>query len=353
MLEIWTNGVGIPGAAARRAEQAEAAGYDGMTVVDSQNLSGDCYVALALAAKATTRLKLATGVTNPHTRHPAVTASSIATVQAESGGRAMLGIGRGDSALAHLGLAPVSVEVFEDYLRRVQAYLSSDDVPFEAGANVDALRLADRPTASRIAWIRPGRYPKVLVDVAATGPRVIRASARHADRITFAVGADPARIRWGMTTAREARERAGLDPAMPFGAYVNVIAHPDAAVAQAIGEGGISLFARFSAMHGTVVGPASDGERKVFAAVHDAYDMTHHSQVGSAQAAEITPEFASHFAILGPPRECLERLHELVSLGLDRLVVVGGSAGANRAAAAEAEEHFLADVMPALRKLAG
>ncbi|MDZ7727470.1 MAG: hypothetical protein U5Q44_04340 [Dehalococcoidia bacterium] len=36
-----------------------------MTVVDSQNLSGDPYIALAMAAKATETLKLGTGVTNP------------------------------------------------------------------------------------------------------------------------------------------------------------------------------------------------------------------------------------------------------------------------------------------------
>ena len=71
----------------RRARWAEAAGFDGITIVDSQNLSGDCYVALAMAAAATTRLKLGTGVTNPFTRYPAVTASAIATVQAVSDGR--------------------------------------------------------------------------------------------------------------------------------------------------------------------------------------------------------------------------------------------------------------------------
>src|SRR5438105_3703561 len=108
-IEIWAAGAGVPGHSARRAAQVEAEGYDGLAFVDSQNLAGDCYVALALAAAATQRLKLATGVTNPFTRHPAVAACAIASVQAESGGRAMLGIGRGDSALAHLGFAPAPV----------------------------------------------------------------------------------------------------------------------------------------------------------------------------------------------------------------------------------------------------
>ena len=45
---------------------------------DSQNLAADTYVALTLAARATQRLMIGPGVTNPLTRHAAVTAGAIA-----------------------------------------------------------------------------------------------------------------------------------------------------------------------------------------------------------------------------------------------------------------------------------
>src|SRR5690349_3037400 len=124
--EIWTLGLSLPKIAARQAASAERAGFDGFAVVDSQNLAADCYVALALASQATERIRLGTGVTNSMTRHPAVTASAIAAIQAASGGRAVLGIGRGDSALAHLGAAPTPVAAFERYLSDLQAYLRGD-----------------------------------------------------------------------------------------------------------------------------------------------------------------------------------------------------------------------------------
>src|SRR5204863_9719097 len=82
--EIWTTGIAHVQVAPRAAARAEAAGFDGMVVVDSQNLSGDPYVALALAAKETTGLRLGTGVTNPATRHPAATAAAIASVHVTS-----------------------------------------------------------------------------------------------------------------------------------------------------------------------------------------------------------------------------------------------------------------------------
>jgi 5,10-methylenetetrahydromethanopterin reductase len=114
--EVWTTGIAWPGAVERAAARAEGAGFDGLAVVDSQNLAGDPWVGLALAARETERLRLGTAVTNPVTRHPAVTAAAAVTLQVASAGRFVLGIGRGDSALAHLGRAPASVETFERYL---------------------------------------------------------------------------------------------------------------------------------------------------------------------------------------------------------------------------------------------
>src|SRR6266851_5715658 len=78
---------------------AERDGWDGLAFTDSQNLGGDSFAALAIAAQCTYQITLATGATNPVTRHPAVIASAIATVHVESGGRAWLGIARGDSAM--------------------------------------------------------------------------------------------------------------------------------------------------------------------------------------------------------------------------------------------------------------
>lgn len=66
----------------------ESAGWDGIYLADTQNLAADVHVSLGIMATATERLRLVTGVTNPVTRHPAVTATAIATVHAASAGRA-------------------------------------------------------------------------------------------------------------------------------------------------------------------------------------------------------------------------------------------------------------------------
>ena len=354
-VEFWT--VGNPRSngvdsnlltSARQAKRAEEMGYDGISFGDSQNLVTDCYIALAQAAQATTTIQLGTGVTNSYTRHASVTASAIVTVQADSGGRAHLGIGRGDSALAYLGRAPDTVSTFEAYLKSVQSYLRGEEVPFEAGGTVDSLDLADRPTSSRIEWL-PSDLPKVPVDVAATGPKVIAAAARHADRVTFALGANAERIRWGMEVARTARAKAGLSPEIPFGAYVTLVVHDDPEEAMRMGGGDLSLFARFSVMYGTIIGPASESQRAVLHSIHSAYDMTQHGGTGSPQEAFLTPEFARNFGIFGPPSYCADRLSELIELGIDRFILGSPDDDPNNLEFTRASERVIEEVLPALR----
>ena len=328
-VEFWTMGAGRPGrpgsdvfSGTRQAIAAEKIGYDGIAYVDSQNLSGDCYVALALAAEATSSIKLGTGVTNSFTRHAAATASAIASIQMESGGRAYLGVGRGDSALAHLGRAPHSVAEFENYLEQLQHYLSGNEVEFEDSSDLGSLGLADHSNSSLISWISRIE-PKVPVDVAATGPRVIAAAARHADRISLNVGADIERVKWGMDVARDARAKAGIAGDIPFTAYISLVVHDDPEEAMRIGAGQVSLFARFSAMYGKVVGPASESQQQVFEGIHRAYDMQQHGRGEGTQASAVTGEFARDFGVFGSSSYCVDRLSELKEAGVDRFILRG------------------------------
>src|SRR5487761_1004076 len=74
---------------------AEELGFDHVTFIDSQNLARDSVAMMILAAANTGRVQIGQGVTQPYTRHPAVLANSVATVDELSGGRAFLGIAAG------------------------------------------------------------------------------------------------------------------------------------------------------------------------------------------------------------------------------------------------------------------
>jgi len=84
-------------------EFAEQLGYAHFFYVDVR-FSRECYIGLASVAMRTQRLLLGTGVTDPYSRHPAITATSIATLDELSAGRAVLGFGLGGAGFRELGI---------------------------------------------------------------------------------------------------------------------------------------------------------------------------------------------------------------------------------------------------------
>lgn len=337
-LELWTLSLPTVGSIESFAQHVEGDGWDGLVLTDSQNLAPDVYVALALAARATQRIQLGTGVTNPVTRHPAVTACAIATVQAVSEGRAVLGIGRGDSSLFHIGGEPAPLAVFEPYLQRLKGYLAGNDVDLDGHA-------------SRIRWLGPAGTKTVPLDVAATGPRVIACAARLAQRITFAVGANPERIRWGIELACKAASAAGRDASeLDFGAFVNVAPHSDAAVARSLVRGGAGTFAHFSGMAGSSGESQTPEDREVFAGIHANYDRANHTLARARHAADLPDDFLDRFAIADTPEVCVDRMEALARAGARRLVVIGASFDSDRSEARRSRELLVRDVLPALRE---
>ncbi len=321
MAELWLHGFPVVGASAELARRAEREGYDGLLLADSQALQGDVYVGLTLAAAATTRLRVGTGVTNLVTRHPSVTASAIATVHAESGGRAVLGVGRGDSAVTRIGETASTPSELETGVRVMRALLAGEST--EAG---------------RLAWLDPALAP-VEVHVAATGPRTIAAAARSADAVMLTVGAEPERLRATIAAARA--EGAGS-----VGAYVNVGCAEDPAAARTLVRGSAAIFAHFSSQAIDGVAPE---DREVVEHVGRDYDEARHGESVARHAAELPDDFLDRFAVVGDPPTVRDRLRELLALGLDRLVLVPGSKDADPALAAHGDE-LVAGVLAEIRR---
>ncbi len=345
-IEFWQAGYDTVAVDPRDGSRIEDEGWDGQMAMDSQSLAADPYVVLSALAVNSTRLLLGTSVTNPYTRHPAVTASAMVSLQALSGGRAVLGIGRGDSSLAYLGRAPLPVDAFERCLMALQSYLRGESVPFEAlrwggtdAPSVATLELHHRPEAAQLRWI-PEDLPKVPLDVAATGPRVIAAAARTAERVTFSVGAAPERISWAVEQAR----RVSAD--VSLGAQIVVIPHSDLNQARRFAAGIAAPLARFSTIGGQTVGPASKSDLEIFEKLRAHYDMNRH---GRAPAGVLTPAFLDRFAVLGPPDRCVERLIQLVDAGLTRFVVCGALGWTDPREERVSREILVSEVLPALR----
>jgi 5,10-methylenetetrahydromethanopterin reductase len=334
MVEIWRGGGPDTGASPEIAKAIEAEGWDGQVFMCSQSLSPDPWAQMAVWASHTERLQVAPGVTNPFTRNIAVTAGAAATVQQISNGRCVLGIGRGDSALAFLGRAPVGIKRFETALRHIQTLLSGGEIPFEEfGTSGDArsvhdLPLGHIPDGVSLEWL-PEDLPKVPLDVAATGPKVIRMAATIAERVTFSVGAQPERLEWALGVARAARQAEGKgDDGISYGAHVVVICNPDEDQAMEAAHGMTAGLARFQVMEGTQAGPADAEAEKNLDIIKSGYDMTAHVELKDPEklgGGTLSRDFIHEFSIVGGPDHVTERLLALKKLGLERFSLVGPS----------------------------
>jgi 5,10-methylenetetrahydromethanopterin reductase len=88
------------------ARFAEAHDFENLWVSD-EKFFRDPYVSLIYLAQHTERISLGTCVTDPYTRHPALTAMAMGTLDEVAGARAVLGLGAGFSGLQAMGMPHV------------------------------------------------------------------------------------------------------------------------------------------------------------------------------------------------------------------------------------------------------
>jgi 5,10-methylenetetrahydromethanopterin reductase len=327
-----------PGRRDNVVRRVEELGFASLVFPDSQNLAPEVWGQLMLAARATKRIRLGPGVTNSVTRDAAVTASAALALQVESGGRAVLGIGRGDSSVQRIGKTHDPVARFERYVEAVQAYLRGDAVDRDG-------------FASRLEWLPRAGVAKVPVEVAATGPRVVQVAVRHADRVCLAVGADPDYVGEKLTAARRAAEAAGRDPAsLRWGAFVTCVLHDDVATAREAVRGAATTFARFSALPGSRLDELPGALRRAAEYIRVHYDMRDHTRTGVAHTAGIDDDFVDWFAVAGPARSALERFRRLASVGLDFVHVIPGSTNMAPELGVATIAGLATEILPALRE---
>src|SRR5216117_2761973 len=115
----------------RLVQDIEAAGFDGVGILDSQLLSRDTFVVLAQAATSTSRLTLFPAVTNPLTRHASVLAGAIQSVEELAPGRVKFVMGTGYTSASTIGRKAATLAEMRACIATVKALLAGQSVDFE------------------------------------------------------------------------------------------------------------------------------------------------------------------------------------------------------------------------------
>jgi 5,10-methylenetetrahydromethanopterin reductase len=300
---FWPYDVALVGA---MAEAADAFGYDMVGIADTPGNAMDPWVATTLLAARTRRARVAVCVSNLVTRHPAVSAASIASVELLAPGRAVLGIGVGHSGTRNLGAPSLPAGDLAEGVVFLKELLRARPASYRGGT-------------AHLPWVkRPSP-----VFLAASHPRSLKTAGAHADGvfINYGLGADDVKESEG--TVAQAARAAGRKP---DDVEIWQIACLDCAVDGEASRWKIGAILAFVSAY--VMG-GGDLARRGVPPEHRAplleLRRRYSTRPGDADAALVAElglfDYLSHrLAICGTPEECLAQVRAARAAGVRRLM---------------------------------
>ena len=302
---VCLQGVDPPEVFEQFVGQIDRLGYDALWLTDSSLHSRNCWAYLTLAARVSARLRIGTAVTNPVTRHPAITAVAAATVAEISGGRVTLGIGAGDRPLLSLARKPARLADLEKSIEVIRTLWAGEHVT----ASGTGFGLDD-------AHYRFAPAPPIPIWVSATGPKTLELAGRVADGVILLAGLHPDGIRFALDHIDRGAAQAGRQrPEVTVFAY-GAIDDEDEAAAFAAARTIAAWFPQTSPVYCEIAGlPAELVEQ-----VRRSYSGGEFQE--AARAAEALPdEFVHRMALAGNSDEARRHIRNLAGLGIDYLTV--------------------------------
>lgn len=173
----------------------EAAGFGGVGIHDHPHSGRDVYVALALAAQRTRRLRLFPATSSPVARHPLILAAMATSLEEVAPGRTCLTVAPGFLSVRHIGRPRATLATMREAVVAIRRLLAGERVAFGDGSP----RLGNPPR----------RPPPVYV--LAAGPRMVELAGEVADGALLAIGLHPAAVAAARRHLAAGAARSGRD----------------------------------------------------------------------------------------------------------------------------------------------
>jgi len=288
---------------------AETLGFDVVWIPD-ERFYRDCYVTLADVAERTTRVALGPCVTDPYSRHPALTAAAMASVDELADGRAILGIGAGAAGFAAMGMTrDRPATAIREAIALIRGLLAGERVTQEGqivrahGARLDFPARASLP-----------------VYIAGRGPRILELAGEIADGVIIGALASPSTFAYATRhiragAARSGRSLEGFETMLWLHtAFASDGARARDAVRTIVVGVLVSSLPVLDDL-GVVLPP---GLREELATV--TYGM--HSESMLRAASHVPDDVLAHFTMAGDAAVCLRRVAELERQGVTQIGVL-------------------------------
>jgi 5,10-methylenetetrahydromethanopterin reductase len=226
-----------------------------------------------------------------------------------SGGRAVMGIGTGGSAVWNAGLPPARIDDFREYLETMRSLVRTGRATYR-GSDV----------------LVEGIEREFPVFVSAEGPRALRLAGALADGVILHAGTSQQAVDWCRQQIAEGAALAGRDPA-GIRLWMMLKAAVADSRAEALDE--VKMGLAGSAEHALRTGAAEKGVPpellEPVAELVARYDASQHAKAGSSNGdlvdqLGLTDFLADYFGLVGTPQECAARLRQLESYGIEGVV---------------------------------
>ena len=290
----------------RLAQQAEEGGFTYVWTFDSHVLWREAFSMLALIAANTQSVKIGPLVTNPRVRSVDVTASLFATLNEISGGRAVCGIGRGDSSRRVVGKPPTTVAYLMKAVRQIKALGTGSEVELDG---------------HRIEMTWADEQKPIPMWIAGYGPKVLFESGRMADGIVLQI-AEPSLIVWFIGQAAKGAESVGREPS-----EIRYLVAAPVYVSEDL-EKCRDRCRWFPAMVGNHIADLIDNNSigvpaSLLRAIEGrkGYDYRQHADKDSNHLDWVTGDVIDSFSVLGPVESQIAKLQELEAVGVNQFVI--------------------------------
>lgn len=322
---------------------AERQGFTHAWLYDTQMVCADVYQCLALCATRTSRIKLGTNVTNPSSRIAPVTANNFATLNLLAPGRAILGIGTGNTARRTLGMPAAHLDELRTHVETCRGLLAGETVAYREGDRRRMIRFLNQEGG----WINL-RDP-VPIYIAASGPKSLELAGEIGDGVILFGTVGDSLLDYALRHVRIGAERAGrklsdIYVLVTTAFHVTQPGESLRATQEAVGAYVSSQCNIFSL---SVQDPTALPEdvRAGIMAFRNAYRTpeapieTRHLDLYSDYVNQFKPEHASlvtelmirETTLTGTAAQIRERIAKLAAAGVDQIAVHGGSRETTRA----------------------
>jgi 5,10-methylenetetrahydromethanopterin reductase len=313
---VTLQGVDSPDGFGEISRWIEGLGYDELWITDSSLHAGDVYVYATLALNATRRLRIGTAVTNPLTRHPAITANAAATLARLAPGRFVCGIGVGDSPLPEIGVRLAKVDTLVEVVATMRRLWAGESLTGRVGRYDYRDARLTQPV---------GEIP---VHCAASGPRTLAAAGEHADGAIVLAGLFPEGLAFALEHLRRGRELSARE-AFTTTCFLYGSIRDDEASALEEARTIAAWFPQVAPAYARLAGMSDE----LIESVRGAYGGGEFQRAGAA-ANLIDDDLVRKLAFAGTPEAAAVKLDWLRHAGIDAVSIF--PLGADRFATIEA-----------------